>query len=929
MVRSPSRTSTSKRSLRPSTTSRSVAAATQRLPSVAPATCLTDPSKPTVALPSGRWEPARIAALRSIMAIIPGVESTETPMVPPTSVSRRSSTTNSDSREMPGSIATAGHRTSALRSTTSWGHEQPRHRRPSPVRDDGHLPLPVPDRHDGARAVHRVAQDGLLPRARGSPLPAVAEERRGARPLRAGRALLGQDLRRQLRGGGGHRHPARVPVRHQLGEVLELRGRRHRADAGDGGCLRLLRRVRLPGHLPGRPPPGQRPRALDLGAGGVRGVLALGLLHHRHQRLDAAPGGLLGPRQGGEPQLVLGPPHQPVAPVAVLPQHERRGHQRRIRGGGDGRVLPALREAHRARSDLRAGGGDRRADLHRAPDLPDGRPRGARRRRAPAVQLRGDGGAVQDREGRAARDPRQPGHRETRARLVARDAELPVVPHVASLERATHGAERDPHEQLAGLRAARLLRVPHHGRPRHDPAGDRGARLLPALAPAPLHHALDAVGADARVPVHVHREHRGLGHGRGGTPAVGDLRPPAYEGSRVARQLGSRRHGHLHAARLRGPLPVRGDPLPGADPSNRQSGARGPGDAHHVDRRGGGSGLMHTAWFCFLALMITLYVVLDGFDLGVGAMHLILARTEEEREQATAAIGPVWNGNEVWLIAGGGVLFMTFPKAYAGAFSGLYFGLIIVLWLLVGRGLALELRHQLDNAMWRAACDAVFCLSSATLALVFGVALGNVVRGVPLDADGYFGLPLFHILNWYGLLIGAFGLATLCAHGSSFLAWRGTGALAERARLWARRLWLLEVLLFLALIGPTISVRDSMVTNLFDHPWTLIFPALAIGSLGATFVLQRSGDWTRAFGASALFIVGMLTTMAAGLYPDILPARDGHPFSLTIDNAAAGDHALRVGIVWWALGMVLAAVYFTYAYRMFFRSGPPELAAGD
>src|SRR5205823_13226300 len=174
-------------------------------------------------------------------------------------------------------------------------------------------------------------------------------------------------------------------------------------------------------------------------------------------------------------------------------------------------------------------------------------------------------------------------------------------------------------------------------------------------------------------------------------------------------------------------------------------------------------------------------------------------------------------------------------------------------------------------------------LSSATLALVFGVALGNIVRGVPLDADGYFGLPLFHILNWYGLLIGAFGLATLCAHGSSFLAWRATGALAERARLWARRLWLLEVLLFIALIGPTMAVQDEMVTNLFDHPWTLIFPTLAIGSLAAMLLTQMRGLWSRAFAASSLFIVGMLTTMAAGLYPDILPAPDGRPFALTID----------------------------------------------
>src|SRR5256885_10208259 len=206
---------------------------------------------------------------------------------------------------------------------------------------------------------------------------------------------------------------------------------------------------------------------------------------------------------------------------------------------------------------------------------------------------------------------------------------------------------------------------------------------------------------------------------------------------------------------------------------------------------------MATVWFCFLALMVTMYVVLDGFDLGGAALPLFLGRPHEEREQATAAIGPVWNGNEVWLIAGGGVLFLAFPTAYAGAFSGLYFGLIMVLWLLVGRGLALELRHQIDNPLWRAACDAVFALSSGGLALVFGVALGNVVRGVPLGPDGYFHLPLFQTLNWYALLIGVFGLSVLVGHGANFIAFRATDELAERARRLAPRMALLNALLFI------------------------------------------------------------------------------------------------------------------------------------
>lgn len=331
---------------------------------------------------------------------------------------------------------------------------------------------------------------------------------------------------------------------------------------------------------------------------------------------------------------------------------------------------------------------------------------------------------------------------------------------------------------------------------------------------------------------------------------------------------------------------------------------------------------MATMWFCFLAAMITVYVVLDGFDLGVGALHPFLARTEEEREEATAAIGPVWNGNEVWLIAAGGVLFMVFPKVYAGAFSGLYFGMILVLWLLVGRGLSLELRHQLDNPLWKQACDAVFWLSSAGLALVFGVALGNVVRGVPLTTQGYFQLPLFEILNWYAVLIGVFGLVVLCVHGATFLAVRGTKALAQRAREWARRLWWAQTALFLALIWPTWAVRPAMLTNLLDHPWRLVFPLVAVGSLVTLFVWLRRGRWGSAFASSCAFIVGMLTTMAAGLYPNLLPARDGMANSLTVDNAIAGNTVLTTALVWWPLGIALAGVYFVYAYRLLFGTAP-------
>jgi cytochrome d ubiquinol oxidase subunit II len=334
-----------------------------------------------------------------------------------------------------------------------------------------------------------------------------------------------------------------------------------------------------------------------------------------------------------------------------------------------------------------------------------------------------------------------------------------------------------------------------------------------------------------------------------------------------------------------------------------------------------------TAWFVFLALMITAYVVLDGWDLGVGALHRLLGRTEAERGEAIAAIGPVWNGNEVWLIAAGGVLFLAFPRAYAAAFSGLYLGLIVVLWLLIGRGLGIELRHQLDNPLWRTACDTVFWLTSAALAFVLGAALGNVIRGVPLGPDGYFHLPLFEILNPYALLLGAFTVVLLCAHGTSFLAVQAAGPLAERARRWVRRAWWMQFVLVAALVYPTFRVRETMLTHFGDRPWLLVLPALTVCSMALLAVWQRAGVWGRAFAASCALIAGLLATAAAGMYPDILPAREGRPYGLTADAAASSPHALKIAVYWWPLGMALAALYFAVSYRLFFRRRRPDGAA--
>ena len=196
-------------------------------------------------------------------------------------------------------------------------------------------------------------------------------------------------------------------------------------------------------------------------------------------------------------------------------------------------------------------------------------------------------------------------------------------------------------------------------------------------------------------------------------------------------------------------------------------------------------------WFAIAAVMLTAYVVLDGFDLGAGVVHLFVARSDGERRQVLGAIGPFWDGNEVWLLATGGALFVAFPPVLASGLSGFYFAIFLVLWSLILRGVAIEFRSHIEHPLWRTAWDFVFSAGSTLLPVLFGAALGNLVRGLPMDAEGYFSLSLFTdftttppvgILDWYTILAGVFGLVALAGHGATFLAWRTDGAVQARSR---------------------------------------------------------------------------------------------------------------------------------------------------
>ena len=335
---------------------------------------------------------------------------------------------------------------------------------------------------------------------------------------------------------------------------------------------------------------------------------------------------------------------------------------------------------------------------------------------------------------------------------------------------------------------------------------------------------------------------------------------------------------------------------------------------------------MTTLWFMIVAVMVAAYVVLDGFDLGAGVIYLGAARTPGERRSIMRAIGPVWDGNEVWLLAAGGTLFFAFPLLYASSFSGFYLPLMIVLWLLMLRGIGIELRAQMTNPVWLGFFDMIFCVSSGLLTIFFGAALGNVVRGVPLAADGYFFEPLWTnfrvgqnngILDWYTILTGVIALVTLTAHGSLYIAVKTEGDLNRRARLVAQWAWPLQLLLTVAGLIATVSIRPGVLDNYKHHAIGFVIPVIVFGSLAVMMHAMLKRAEKIAFVASAAYIVGMLVGAAFALYPVVLPASTDPARNLTIYNTAAGEHGLAVGFTWWILGMVLALTYFTVLFRMF------------
>lgn len=335
---------------------------------------------------------------------------------------------------------------------------------------------------------------------------------------------------------------------------------------------------------------------------------------------------------------------------------------------------------------------------------------------------------------------------------------------------------------------------------------------------------------------------------------------------------------------------------------------------------------METLWFWLVAIMIVGYVVLDGFDLGAGIIHLIVAKTEQERDQVLASIGPVWDGNEVWLLAAGGTLYFAFPELYAASFSGFYLPLMIVLWLLMLRGIAIEFRHHMSHKLWNSLWDAVFSGASILLAIFYGAALGNVIRGVPFGDDMQFFLPLWThfgvvgevgILDWFTISIGVFAFAALTHHGALWVALKTEGPVRDRAFDLAGAIWYGLAFLTVGATFITGGVQPQVFQNLSTYRIGYLAYAATIAALVASWWFRKHGQELKAFLASTGFIAGMLVCAVFGVYPKVLPSNLDPDGGLTIYNAATSPYGMRVGLIWWIPGVLIAIAYFVFLYRNF------------
>lgn len=332
---------------------------------------------------------------------------------------------------------------------------------------------------------------------------------------------------------------------------------------------------------------------------------------------------------------------------------------------------------------------------------------------------------------------------------------------------------------------------------------------------------------------------------------------------------------------------------------------------------------LQTTWFVLYIFIISGYAILDGFDLGVGMLSPIVARTDHDRRILLNAIGPVWDGNEVWLVLGGGALFAAFPVVYASLFSGFYLAMMLVLMVLILRTVAIEFRSKRPEAWWRSLWDWTFTISSYGITILLGVALGNVILGVALDHQGNMSVNLLDLLNPYSLALALVSVSMFSLHGAIFLTQKTDGELLEKIKSLIPKLLTTFFVLMTALIVWTLLRDEQFTENFKDRPWAAVFPVLAFASIAASWLFLRRGAYLSAFLASATMIALLLGAIASGMYPVMLRSTTNSAYDLTVQNASAANETLMVMFVIALMGLPFVLLYTAGVY--FFFRGKVEL----
>jgi cytochrome d ubiquinol oxidase subunit II len=322
-------------------------------------------------------------------------------------------------------------------------------------------------------------------------------------------------------------------------------------------------------------------------------------------------------------------------------------------------------------------------------------------------------------------------------------------------------------------------------------------------------------------------------------------------------------------------------------------------------------------WFALEGVLLTGYAILDGFDLGVGILHPFVARTNDERRLAMNSIGPLWDGNEVWLVTFGGALFAAFPEAYATVFSGFYSAFTLLLFALIFRAVSMEFRSKVASPAWRRFWDWSFFGGSAVATLLFGVAVGNAILGIPLDERGNFTGTLLDQLRPYPLLVGAMTVALFAMHGGLFLYLKTEGAFQERLRDWMWRSWGLFLVGYMLATMYTLALVPQATANFEHWPWAAV---VVVANVLAVANIPRCLHWGRpgqAFASSCAVIATLTMLFGLALYPNLVTASNDPARSVTIFSAASSPATLTIMLIIALVGMPFVIAYTAIIYWTF------------